>query len=197
MSRDDETLSVYAARADDYLKMVEKEAESPILAAFIGGLPKGAHVLDLGCGPGVSAAVMAQSGLTVEATDAVPEMVERAAANPGVMARLATFDDITGTDLYDGIWANFSLLHAPKADMPGHLARLRAALKPGGLFHIGMKTGSGEHRDSIGRFYAYYTEEELCDLLTAAGFKPFSSTRGNEPGLSGEPAPWVCIAAHG
>lgn len=197
MSSDSETLGVYASRADDYLKMVEKEAKSHILAAFIGGLPKGAHVLDLGCGPGVSAAVMAQAGLTVDATDAVPEMVALADANPGVKARVATFDDITGTDIYDGIWANFSLLHAPKAGLPGHLARLRTALKPGGLFHIGMKTGTGAHRDSIGRFYAYYTEEELCTLLTEAGFKPFSSTHGNEPGLSGEPAPWVCIAAHG
>lgn len=197
MSHDNETLGVYASRADDYLAMVGKEAESPILAAFIGGLPKHAHVLDLGCGPGVSAAVMAQAGLTVDATDAVPEMVALAGANPGVDARLATFDQITGTDVYDGIWANFSLLHAPKSALPVYLARLREALKPGGLFHIGMKTGEGAQRDSIGRFYAYYTEEELCDLLTNAGFTPFSSTHGNEPGLSGEPAPWVCIAAHG
>lgn len=197
MSADKKTLSIYAAKAEDYLEMVRKEAKSHILKTFIGGLPKGAHVLDLGCGPGVSAAVMAEAGMTVDATDAVPEMVAMADAHPGVCARVARFEDIDGTDLYDGIWANFSLLHAPKADMPAHLARLRTALKPGGLFHIGLKTGTGEHRDKIGRFYAYYTEDELSDLLKDAGFTPFSSVTGSEPGLSGEDAPWVCMAAHG
>ncbi|MFK7938450.1 MAG: class I SAM-dependent methyltransferase [Roseovarius sp.] len=197
MSSDAKTLSVYAEKADDYLEMVRKEAGSPILKTFMGGLPKGAHVLDLGCGPGVSSAVMADAGMTVDATDAVPEMVAMADAHPGVSARLARFEQIDGTDVYDGIWANFSLLHAAKADMPSHLARLRRALKPGGLFHIGLKTGTGEHRDKIGRFYAYYTQEELSDLLKDAGFTPFSSVTGTEPGLSGEDAPWVCIAAHG
>lgn len=197
MKGDDKTLLVYAEKADDYLQMVRKEAKSHILKTFIGGLPKGAHVLDLGCGPGVSSGVMADAGMTVDATDAVPEMIAMAEAHPGVSARVAQFEDIDGTDVYDGIWANFSLLHAPKADMPGHLARLRQALKPGGLFHIGLKTGTGEYRDSIGRFYAYYTEDEMSNLLRDAGFTPFSSVTGTEPGLSGEEAPWVCIAAHG
>ena len=197
MTSDRETLNVYAEKADDYLNLVAKEAANPILTTFIGGLPKGAHVLDLGCGPGVSSAAMAQAGMSVDATDAVPEMVALADVHPGVSARVARFEEIAGTDIYDGIWANFSLLHAPKADMPAHLARLRSALKPGGLFHIGMKTGAGEHRDSLGRMYSYYTEEELCGLLKEAGLTPFSSTTGSEPGLDGKDAPWVCIAAHG
>jgi len=197
MSHDSETLNVYAQRADEYSAMVHNEDKNPQLTAFIGGLQGGAHVLDLGCGPGNSGAAMARAGLTVDATDAVPEMVALAAAQPGVTARLARFDEISGDNIYDGIWANFSLLHAPKADMPAHLARLRHALKPGGLFHIGMKTGIAEHRDSLGRLYSYYTEHELTELLKNAGFTPFSSTTGAEKGLDGKLAPWVCIAAHG
>ena len=76
----------------------------------------------------------------------------------GVEVRVAMFADIAGTDIYDGIWANFSLLHAPKADLPNHLAALHAALKPKGRLHLGMKLGTGEQRDTIGRFYAYYTD---------------------------------------
>lgn len=197
MSTDNETIAVYGQKAADYAELVASEAPDATLAAFIGGLPSGGHVLDLGCGPGQAAAMMARAGLRVEATDATPEMVALAAAHEGVTARLATFDDIAGCDLYDGIWANFSLLHAPRADMPRHLAALRMALKPGGLFHIGMKTGSGEKRDSLGRLYTYYTEEELCGLLREAGFTPFSSDHGAEPGLDGVTAPWVTIAAHG
>ena len=140
---------------------------------------------------------MARAGCSVDATDAVPEMVALADMHPGVSARVARFEEITGTDVYDGIWANFSLLHAPKAEMPAHLARLRHALRPGGLFHIGMKTGEGEKRDQLGRHYAYYTEAELSGLLTEAGLTPFSSRTGREKGLDGVEAPWVVIAAHG
>jgi len=197
MTADRETLAVYAARLDDYARMADDLTDDPRLAAFIAAMPEGAQVLDLGCGPGWAAARMAAAGLKVEATDAAPEMVEKAAGIPGVTARVATFDDIAGEDVYDGIWANFSLLHAPRADMPRHLAALHRAMKPGGLLHLGMKTGTGEHRDSLGRFYAYYTEDELHDLLCQTGFVPFASETGSDRGLEGIPQDWITISAHG
>lgn len=196
MSVDPETLTVYGAKAADYADMTQGEAENRFLRIFIEALPKDARVLDLGCGPGHSAATMARAGLAVDATDAVPEMVAMAQAQPGVTAWQASFDEITGEALYDGIWANFALLHAPKADMPRHLTALARALKPGGRFHIGMKTGTDEKRDTIGRRYAYYTEAELRGLLMDAGFTPGESWTGEERGLDGVMAPWVVIHAH-
>ena len=65
---------------------------------------------------------MARAGLRVTATDAVAKMVDLIPEHPLITPLHATFDDISGTDLYDAIWANFSLLHAPRADMPRHLA---------------------------------------------------------------------------
>ncbi len=195
MSVDPETLIVYGAKAAEYADMTQGEAENRFLSIFIEALPKGARVLDLGCGPGHSAAAMAHAGLSVDATDAAPEMVAMAQAHEGVTAWHASFDEITGEALYDGIWANFALLHAPKADMPRHLAALARALKPGGRFHIGMKTGTGEKRDTIGRRYAYYTEPELRSLLEDAGLTPGKSWAGQERGLDGVIAPWVVIHA--
>lgn len=197
MTHDPETLTVYGAKAAEYAELTQGEGENRFLAAFIKALPKGARVLDLGCGPGHSAAEMARAGIAVDATDAVPEMVEMAAAHPGVTAWQASFDEITGEALYDGIWANFALLHAPRADMPRHLAALRHALKPGGLFHIGMKTGAGEKRDTIGRRYTYYSEDALRALLDAAGLSPFEIWTGEDRGLDGMMAPWIVIHAHG
>ena len=196
MSADKTTLEVYGEKAAEYASMTDNTAD-PQLEVFIAALSKGAHVLDLGCGPGTASALMAKAGLNVDATDASAEMVALANARPDVTARIATFDDVAGTDMYDGIWANFSLLHAPRAAMPHHLAALRQALKPGGLFHIGMKTGTGEQRDTLGRLYAYYTTAELHGLLRDAGLTPFSSAKGSDKGLSGEMADWVTIAAHG
>ncbi|QIE46948.1 class I SAM-dependent methyltransferase [Pseudohalocynthiibacter aestuariivivens] len=198
VSADDETLSVYGAQAARYAAFTDGSVDDPHLSRFMADVVPGGRVLDLGCGPGAAAAQMAQAGLVVDATDAVPEMVDMAAAaHPGVTAWIATFDDIAGVDLYDGIWANFSLLHAPRALMPAHLAALRTALKPGGRFHIGLKTGKGEKRDAIGRLYTYYEADELSDLLTTAGFSPRDQWTGADPGLDGTVAPWVVIAANG
>ena len=197
MTRDPETLRVYDEMADKYAAVTADIASDPLLASFIDALPRGAHVLDLGCGPGIIAGHMARAGLSVTATDASTEMVALAADTPGVTARLATFDEIAGEDIFDGIWANFSLLHAPRAAMPGHLSALRKALKPGGRFHIALKSGTGAHRDTLGRFYTYYTADELDTLLRTAGFTPFSSATGRDTGLSGEIADWIAITAHG
>ena len=195
---DDETLKVYAAKAQDYADLVSAgDAENPLLTAFIAALPPGGSARDLGCGPGNSAARMADAGLKVTAFDPVPEMVALAAAHPHVDARVAGFDDVTGVALYDGIWANFSLLHAARSDMPRHLEALATALKPGGRFHIGMKTGTGEKRDPIGRLYTYYTDAELTGLLADVGLTVTDRTTGREKGLDGVEADWICLAAHG
>ena len=140
---------------------------------------------------------MARAGLHVEAWDASSEMVAMATRHPGVNARQVVFDDITGQEVYDGIWASFSLLHAPRADFPAHLKALHRALKPGGTFVIGMKTGTGQARDTLGRLYTYYTVPELEKYLTEAGFSPQSHKVGTGKGLDGNEAEYVLVTAHG
>ncbi len=197
MSADSRTLKTYGEKAGEYARLVTEDGVNPQLTEFISGLPKGAQVLDLGCGPGHDAAQMAGAGLQVEALDATPEMVALAKMHKGVAARVASFDEITGVDIHDGIWANFSLLHAPRDAMPRHLAALRLALRPGGLIYIALKTGQGSARDKLGRLYTYYSEAELSGLLKDAGFTPVSTARGEGRALSGEMAEWIGIFAHG
>lgn len=197
MTRDPQTIETYNRQAGDYARLTKADARDEFLIAFIDAMPEGAHVLDLGCGPGFAAAEMADAGLVVVAVDASEEMIELAARHPGVSARLETFDDISGADLYDGIWANFSLLHAPRRDMPRHLAGLAKALKPGGRFHIGVKSGTGEKRDRLGRLYTYYQEAELRRLLEEAGLNVTDAKTGKGVGLDGSVADWVVLTAHG
>lgn len=194
---DKETLQVYAEKAAEYAEISDKStAVDPVLAAFIEQMPDGALVLDLGCGPGASAARMAQAGLRVDAHDPVPEMVAMAQQHTGVSAQVAGFDDLRARARYDGVWANFSLLHAAREDVPGHLAAIRAALKPGGLFHIAVKTGQGAKRDPLGRLYTYFTEDELRRLLADAGFSISDRHEGCDKGLDGRDAEWVALTAH-
>jgi trans-aconitate methyltransferase len=186
---------LYAAEVARYAEVTEGAGEDPALLAFLEGLEPGAHVLDLGCGPGHAAAAMAARGHSVDAIDGSPEMVAEAAARHGLAARVARFEEIDAVAAYDGIWASFSLLHAPKAEMPGHLARLHRALKTGGPIAIGLKTGEGERRDRLGRFYAYYTREEIEGLMRDAGFTVTGRTEGAGPGLDGAVASWIVVFA--
>ena len=192
---DPETLATYEARAGEYAARLSRDAPDADLAAFVDALPPGGRVLDLGCGPGNSAAMMRAAGLDAEAWDATPAMVRLARERHGIEARLARFDDLDAESLYDGIWANFSLLHAPRADLPRHLAAIARALRPGGRLHLGMKTGRGEGRDALGRFYAYYGVEELRGLLEGAGLTPLNHREGVADGFADAPEPFVVWTA--
>lgn len=195
---DEETLKIYATQSENYAALTDDDLSSdPLLAEFIAALPRGGSALDLGCGPGTAAGVMANAGLLVHATDAVPEMIALAAQHPLVHTEVQTFDQTTGTALYDGIWANFSLLHAQRSALPTILRALHTALKPNGYFHIGMKLGETTARDSIGRQYTYVTEPELRALLGIAGFTITKKHTGSGKGLDGTYADWIALAAYG
>ena len=193
---DEQTLEVYDRQAAEYAQKFDTDRPDPWLDAFLAAMPAGAHVLELGCGPGRIAARMVAAGLTVDAVDASPGMAAQAKAKFDLDVRVASFDEIDGKDLYDGSRANFSLLHAARAKFPAHLAALHKAAKPGARLHIGMKEGTGEGRDSLGRHYAYYGEDELTALLADAGFTVTKSDRGEAKGLAGDVEPWIIQTAH-
>ncbi|MEH6645205.1 class I SAM-dependent methyltransferase [Sulfitobacter sp.] len=195
---DPETLSVYAEQSAHYASLTDTVlAKDPLLADFITSLPKGGRALDLDCGPGAAAAVMARAGLKVHATDAVPEMIALASQHSLVHAEVKTFEQIDGTDLYDGVWANFSLLHADRDALPVILTALHTTIKANGRFHIAMKLGSETERDAIGRQYTYVTEAELRGLLSDAGFTVIKKHIGCDMGLDGTHADWIALAAYG
>ncbi|MGR3436042.1 MAG: class I SAM-dependent DNA methyltransferase [Shimia sp.] len=191
---DAETLRAYTEGADAYRARFDA-APSADLIAFEAALPRGARVLDLGCGPGRAAAYIGAQGHAVDAWDATPAFVDAIDA-PGVTPRLATFDELDTEALYDGIWASFSLLHAPRSAFPGHLSAVARALKSGGRLHLGMKTGTGEARDRLGRFYAFHTPDELRGHCAAAGLRIDTERQGEEVGLAGTIDPFVVLTAH-
>lgn len=190
---DEETVAVYDKQVADYVELTKTEQPDESLTGFIARLPQQARVLDLGCGPGASAAAMKSAGLTVDATDASGEMVRAANKLFDIGARVATFQDIDSVAEYDGIWANFSLLHATEEEFVDILPRLHRALKPNGLLFLGMKTGEGITRDRLGRRYTYYSENQLTERLSAAGFETIDSEHGEGAGLAGSMDPFVLM----
>ena len=195
---DQETIEVYAKAAEDYAKGFADTKEikqEDDIRAFLEGFPDGARVLDYGCGPGQWAAVLRDRGCAVDATDATQEMADLARDRYGIAVRVEPFEALDAEEVYHGIWANFSLLHAPRDAIPGLLTRVHRALRPDGRLHIGMKIGTGEGRDRLGRFYTYYGEDELKGLLTDAGFTVTRTRTGSGKGLAGGEETFVVMTA--
>jgi len=192
LGTDEKTIAVYDAKADEYATHFNAGGKPDAqLLRFMAALPHGGRVLDLGCGPARSARHMLDAGFDVDAMDASQSMVRVAAQVNNVTARLGTFDDITQIAAYDGVWANFSLLHAPESRLPEYVKAIARALRDGGGFHIGMKVGTGMERDVIERRYTYVTPSFLDGLLADAGLHVVATDEGRDVGLAGTNDPWV------
>ena len=180
---DQTTVAVYDRRAADYADIALTPDTRARLDAFIAALPAGGTA-------------MRDAGLTVAALDAAPAMAEVAQARYGLSVTVATFDSVTQVAAYDGIWAHFSLLHAPRADFPAHLAALHRALRPGGQLFLAMKLGTGEGRDRLDRFYSYFTADELRAHLRRAGFTLTGEQTEAIKGFDGTRSSAIYMRAH-
>ena len=119
------------------------------LVTEASGLPPGA-ALDLGCGEGADVVWLASRGWQVTGVDWSPTALDRAAAHAaeaGVADRVEwVVADLAGwvppTARYDLVSAHF--LHPTAAERPGLLARLTAAVAPGGtLLWVGNDWSEG------------------------------------------------------
>ena len=147
---------------------------------MISLLPPNASILDLGCGSGRDAKLFTEFGASVLGIDFSSNLIDIAKKT----APLAEFQvmDIETMNLpiasFDGVWAACSLGHITKNLFPEVLKNIHAMLKENGYFYLALKKGSDEllvndsrYEGDIKKFWAYYEEEELKDLLQQAQFK--------------------------
>ncbi len=192
---DSRTIEVYDTHVERYQQLAASLPDKASLDRFICHLRPAAKLLDLGCGTGIYASELRDKGFDVTAVDASPEMVRVARKIFNIDAQCRSFDDLDERSAYDGIWANFSLLHAPRAALGEHLLAIHTALRPAGLFHISLKLGSGEKRDALGRFYSYYSTDEIKVLLDNGGFDLVKEDQGSGTGLAGTLEKFITILA--
>ena len=108
-------------------------------------LAPGALVLEVGSGGGRDARELEGRGLRVRRTDVAPAFVEllRADGHDADVLDPLTDDLADDRGPYDAVWANASLLHVDRADLPVVLARLADSVRPGGVLRMAVKEGDG------------------------------------------------------
>jgi len=192
---DDKTIAFYDTAAERYANLTKSETPGPSLVAFMALLHDGAEILDLGCGPARASVHMRDAGFRPDPVDASQGMIDLANEAHGIGARRLTFKGVDMVDAYDGVWANFSLLHAPLTDLPLIFRGLATALRKDGILHVAMKIGKGEARDAIDRLYTYVSPSQLHALLGDAGFDILATEEGHEIGCAGTNDPFVVVRA--
>jgi SAM-dependent methyltransferase len=193
LAHDAATLAFYQANAAAYAA-VRPAAPTPELLDFLPRLAPGSRILELGCGDGCDAQAMIARGFDVVATDASPAMAALASARLGRPVDVLCFDELAEDRAYDAIVACASLLHVPRAGLAGVLARIHAALRPGGWHYATFKTGGAPGFDDHGRYYNRLSEVDAARLYA----RPWATAEFRQwdgLGYFSAPARWLEVTA--
>ncbi|MDP3963266.1 MAG: class I SAM-dependent methyltransferase [bacterium] len=154
----------------------------PDTDAFISYLPKGAAVLDVGCGGGVKSKYLADAQLNVfgiDISDAMIVIARRQA--PKAIFNVLDMRDVSRLErMFDGVFVQAALLHIPKREAIETLQKLVDVLKPGGYIYIAVKEQKSEGPEeevkreeeygySYERFFSYFTADEVKRYLLSVG----------------------------
>ncbi|MCE2717042.1 MAG: class I SAM-dependent methyltransferase [Pseudomonadota bacterium] len=133
------TLSYYNAKALDFYDRTINTDMSHVYKKFLQHLPKGAHILDAGCGSGRDSKYFLSKGYEITAFDGSQEMVLLAEKELGKSVLHMLFQDLNFEEKFDGVWACASLLHIPYEETKDVYKRIHNALKPNGVFYASYK----------------------------------------------------------
>lgn len=171
------TVAAYDAQAADY-----RDASAPLgdqvragLDELASRLAPGSLVLEIGSGGGRDARELEARGLRVRRTDVTPGFVALLREQGHEAEVLDPLRDELADDHHDAVWANASLLHVARADLPVVLGRLAATARPGGVLRLSVKEGDGDAwstHGSIGvpRRFTYWRRPALEAALSGAGW---------------------------
>ena len=148
-------------------------------------------LLDFGCGPGRDLKYFTSLGHRAVGLDGSAAFVGMAGADTGCTV---LHQDFIALDLpnehFDGVFANASLFHVPRAALPDVLAQLHRSLKPRGVLFSSNPRGDNQEGFSGERYGFYYRLETWRELLTTAGFTELHHYY-RPPGLPCAQQPWL------
>ena len=165
--------------ADDYAALESPDDPWPRmrrLRAFVGALPKGARILDLGCGNGLPAARELSEVYDVVGVDISPEQIARARTNvPGATFHCGDARNIEFPSAsFDAIAALYLVDNVPKEDYAALFGKFSDWLVPGGRVLLSAEPGSDQGRIynwlGVPMFINTVAIDEVVAHLEAASF---------------------------
>jgi SAM-dependent methyltransferase len=187
------TLAHYEAHAESFRQGTWDHDVSQNYAALLGAMEGEApqHILDLGCGPGRDLVHFRDLGYRVSGVDGAPAFVAMARAASGCEVWLQDFIDLSlPVGAFDGIFANASLFHVPRAALAQVLRELHASLKPRGVLFCSNPRGRNEEGMSAGRYGVFHDLPAWRSVVGAAGFDELAHYYRPE-GLPRAQQPWL------
>ncbi len=164
MSEKYNTLGYYNENAKKYCEQTIVGNLQENYDKFLKHLPKGANILDFGCGSGRDSKYFINNGYKVKAIDGSAEMCKFASKYINQVVDCMKFDELDDINTYDGIWACSSILHVEKENLPNVLIKMINALKVNGIIYTSFKIGTG-YEIKEGKYYNYLTEEEMLQTF--------------------------------
>lgn len=179
---DSKTINAYKKLGKKYIKNIESYLTQE-LKEFAELLESGDSVLDVGCAGGRDSKYLSDRGFKVTGIDLVDEFLE-SAVKYAPKAKFINMDMCALSfpdNSFDGIWAAAVLLHLKRQEVSKAIKNFYRVLKPGGILFVGVKKGEGYKTvvdslsDGVERYFTYFSQEEVNDVLRDSGFKIVSS----------------------
>lgn len=134
--------------------------------------PAPLKILDFGCGPGRDLRAFRERGHLPTGLEGSPRLAAMARAHSGCEVLEQNF---LALDLppghFDGVFANASLFHVPRQELPRVLGDLHAALRPGGVLFTSNPRGQGQEGWSGERYGVFHDLAGWRACVDAAGFQ--------------------------
>jgi len=187
------TVGHYQNRADDFWEGTRDHDVTQNINALLDPLqiPKGARILDFGCGPGRDIKAFQELGHVAIGLDGSEAFCAMARAYSGAEVWCQDFIALTlPRETFDGIFANASLFHIPRCELPRVLGELFDTLKTGGVLVASSPRGPNIEQMNAERYGAYLDHSVWASLFETACFRTL--THYFRPsGLPREQQPWL------
>lgn len=198
-----QTTAFYDASVSSYKEQTIGLQEVVWINKFARFLPTDAKTLDIGCGYGRDCNFFSSQGFQSYGVDLSVKMIEAARefdpkTNFQIMDMMSLDFD---SDFFNGIWCNAALLHLKKADAIIALNEFKRVLKNDGILFLGLKAGEGEkyieddRYGGVQKFYSYYSQPEIENLLKSVGFNLIDVEYVHKPSSSYSRADKICLIA--
>lgn len=176
----------------DFYKATKDQSHWAIVERAVALLGRTGHALDLGCGAGRDTRYLLAQGWHVTAVDQEASAIAHLATLPQDRLRAvqSSFEAFGyEPDAYDLVSAQFALPFIPNTQFPDVFARIKQAIKPGGVF-AGQFFGVRDEWNTPERKMTFVTREQADDLLRDLTVKEFREIENMGNTATGLPKYW-------